>query len=148
MNFEEKINNINNETFVKRRLNQIKYLMYDYLSISKDGISIDIVPRFHKSKKSEKFVDVWDLEIYINIKVEVDPILDELSYFIKTLQKSYDKIFAKIGIDQFLDIIKDPNRLDHSHLPMLSKVEWSNNLLEIDLYIDYETIAVEGAGDL
>lgn len=148
MNFEDKIKNINDKSFVDRRINQLKYLIFESLGLPKENISIDIVPRLHHSRKSDRFVDVWNIEFYIKIKTEVDPILSELAILFKNFENSLDKVFRNVGISQFLDIIKNPDRNLYNAGIFVYNIEMEGSTITIDITIDYETIAVEGADNL
>jgi len=148
MEFEDKIKNINNDTFVERRLNQIKYLIYENLALPKESVNITATPRRTFSKKSNQYTDVFTIEFQINIEIEVDPVLDEFVHIFNKVQKNIVKVFKKLGINQFLELIKDHQNISYNYIPMVIHVNWVQPILELHLLIDYETIEVEGAGDL
>jgi len=148
MEFEDKIKNINNDTFVERRLNQIKYLIYENLALPKESVNITATPRRTFSKKSNQYIDVFTIEFQINIEIEVDPVLDEFVHIFNKVQKNIVKVFKKLGINQFLELIKDHQNISYNYIPMVIHVNWVQPILELHLLIDYETIEVEGAGDL
>ncbi len=148
MEFEDKIKNINNDTFVERRLNQIKYLIYENLALPKESVNITATPRRTFSKKSNQYTDVFTIEFQINIEIEVDPVLDEFVHIFNKVQKNIVKVFKKLGINQFLELIKDHQNIGYVYIPMVIHVNWVQPILELHLLIDYETIEVEGADDL
>ena len=76
MDFEDKIKNINDKSYIDRRINQLKYLIFDALNLPKDNVIIDIQPRFHKSNLSERFTDVWNIDIFIDIEFIPEPVLE------------------------------------------------------------------------
>lgn len=148
MDFEDRIKKINDKSFVDRRINQLKYLIFESLNYSKDAISIDIQPRFHKSNLSERFTDVWSIEFFIDIKTEVDPILSEIAFVFNRLENSLYKVFENVGINQFLEFVKNPDRDTHSVGIFVNMIELDGSMITLHINIDYETIPVEGAGDL
>ena len=85
MNFEDSIKNINDKTYVDRRINQLKYLIFDSLNLPKDNVTINIQPSFSKSNHSERFTDLWNIDIFINIEFVVDPILSEIATYFNRL---------------------------------------------------------------
>ena len=148
MNFEDKIKNINDKSFVDRRINQLKYLIFDSLGLPKENISIEIIPRLQFSEKSKRVTDIWNIEFYIKIETEVDPILSDLAKFFNDFENRLNKVFRNIGINQFLDIIKNPDRDLYNAGIFVDNIEMDGSNITIDITIDYETIAVEGADDL
>jgi len=152
MDFEDRIKNINDKSFVDRRINQFKYLIFENLSesmeISKSDISIEMKPLLHRSKHSDRITDVWNIELYINLKIDVDPVLSQIALVSNKLEKSLYKIFKNVGINQFLEFVKYPDSNTHSIGIFVSKIEFDGSIMRSLITIDYETIAVEGAGDL
>jgi len=148
MDFEDRIKKINDKSFVDRRINQLKYLIFESLNYSKDAISIDIQPRFHKSNLSERFTDVWNIDIFIDIEFEADPILSEIATYFNRIEVSLDKVFRNVGVNQFFEFVKKPDRSTYEAGIFVSNIELDGTLMKLNVNIDYETIAVEGAGDL
>jgi len=148
MDFEDRIKNINDKSFVDRRINQLKYLIFESLGLPKDNISIDIKPMPHHSKHSNRVTDVWNIEFFIDIKTEVDPILSEISFLFNNLEKSLDRVFRKVGINQFLEIVKNPEENLYGAGIFVNLIEFSQGFIILQVNIDYETITVEGADDL
>jgi hypothetical protein len=151
MDFENRIKNINDKSFVDRRINQLKYLLFENIGLPKDNVSIDIRPMLHRTLKSEgpdRFVDVWSVEFFIDVKTEVDPILSEMAFVFNRLEKSLYKVFENVGINQFLEFVKNPDRGSHSVGIFVSMIELDGNMITLHINIDYETIPVEGAGSL
>ena len=148
MDFEDRIKNINDKSFVDRRINQLKYLIFEALNLPKDNISIDIQPRMHHSKHSNRIADVWNIEFFIDVKTEVDPILSEIAFLFNNLEKSLDRVFRKVGINQFLEIVKNPEQTLYGAGIFVSRIELDGSTITLHINIDYETIPVEGAGNL
>ena len=148
MDFEDRIKNINDKSFVDRRINQLKYLIFEALNLPKDNISIDIQPRFGHSKHSNRVTDVWNIEFFIDIKTEVDPILSEIAFLFNNLEKSLDRVFRKVGINQFLEIVKNPEENLYGAGIFVNMIELDGGIITLQVNIDYETITVEGADDL
>lgn len=150
MDFEDKIKNINDKSYVDRRINQLKYLIFESLNYSKDAISIDIQPRFHKSNLSERFTDVWNIDIFIDIEFEADPILSEIATYFNRIEVSLYNVFKNVGINQFFEFVKKPDRSTYEAGIFVNNIELDGtfSIMKLSLNIDYETIAVEGAGDL
>jgi hypothetical protein len=148
MDFEDRIKNINDKSFVDRRINQLKYLIFESLGLPKDSISIDIKPIPHRSKHSDRFTDVWSIEFFIDLKIEVDPILSEISFVFNRLENSLYKVFENVGINQFLEFVKNPDRDTHSVGIFVNMIELDGGIITLHINIDYETITVEGADDL
>jgi len=123
-------------------------LIYENLSLPKESVSITAIPRRTFSKKSNQYTDVFTVEFQIDIEIVVDPVLDEFTHIFNRVQKNLDRVFKKIGINQFLEIIKDHQNMNYNYIPMVTHVNWDNPILELHLLIDYEKIEVEGAGDL
>lgn len=147
MDFEDRINNLNNPSFVDRRLNQIKYIIFESFELPKDDVKINVTPRANKSPITKKLVDCWNLEIDIIISTDVHPNLFEVSSFLKTLDDRINQVFTNFGVNQFLEIIKNPNKNDYTYMPMVTNINFDENLT-VKMYIDYDTIAVDGAIDL
>ena len=148
MDFEDRIKNINDKSFVDRRINQLKYLIFEALNLPKDSISIDIKPVPHRSKHSDRFTDVWSIDFFIDLKIEVDPILSEIAFLFNNLEKSLDRVFRKVGINQFLEIVKNPEENLYGAGIFVSRTELDGSMITLHINIDYETIPVEGAGNL
>ena len=148
MDFEDKIKNINDKSYIDRRINQLKYLIFESLNHSKDTISIDIQPRFHKSNLSERFTDVWNIDIFIDIEFEADPILSEIATYFNRIEVSLYNVFRNVGVNQFFEFVKKPDRSTHEARIFVDNIELDATLMKLNVNIDYETIAVEGAGDL
>lgn len=148
MDFEDKIKNINNKSYIDRRINQLKYLIFDALNLPKDNVIIDIQPRFHKSNLSERFTDVWNIDIFIDIEFEADPILSEIATYFNRIEVSLYNVFRNVGVNQFFEFVKKPDRSTYEAGIFVSNFEWDNSIMKLSLNIDYETIAVAGAGDL
>jgi hypothetical protein len=148
MDFEDRIKNINDKSFVDRRINQLKYLIFEALNLPKDNISIDIQPRMHHSHHSNRVTDVWNIEFFIDIKTEVDPVLSEIAFLFNNLEKSLDRVFRKVGINQFLEIVKNPEENLYSAGIFVNTIELDGGIITLHVNIDYETITVEGADDL
>ena len=148
MDFEDRIKNINDKSYVDRRINQLKYLIFDALNLPKDNVTIDIQPRFHKSNLSERFRDVWNIDIFIDIEFEADPILSEIATYFDRIEVSLYNVFKNVGINQFFEFVKKPDRSTYEAGIFVSNIELDGTLMKLNVNIDYETIAVEGAGDL
>jgi hypothetical protein len=148
MDFENRIKNINDKSFVDRRINQLKYLIFESLGLPKDNISIDIKPMPHHSKHSNRVTDVWNIEFFIDIKTEVDPILSEIAFLFNNLEKSLNRVFGKVGINQFLEIVKNPEENLYGAGIFVNMIELDGGIITLHINIDYETITVEGADDL
>lgn len=148
MDFEDRIKNINDKSYVDRRINQLKYLIFDALNLPKDNVTIDIQPRFHKSNLSERFTDVWSIDIFIDIEFEADPILSEIATYFDRIEVSLYNVFRNVGINQFFEFVKKPDRSTYEAGIFVNNIELDATLMKLSLNIDYETIAVAGAGDL
>jgi len=152
MNFEDNIKNINDKSFVDRRINQFKYLIFESLSesmgISKSDVSIDVRPLLHHSNNSHRVTDVWNIEFYLDLKIEVDPGLSEIAFVFNRLEKSLYKVFYSVGINQFLEFVKNPDPNTHGVGLFVSGIEFDMPMVRLRIDIDYETITVEGADNL
>ena len=148
MDFEDKIKNINDDSFVDRRINQLKYLIFENIGLPKDSMTITIEPRKHHSKNSDRFTDIWNIDIYIDVKTEVDPILSEIALLFNKIENGIDKVFKNIGVNQFMDFVKNPDINSYGHGAFVSLIELNGGMINLHINIDYETIPVEGAGDL
>ena len=148
MDFEKKIKNINDKSFVDRRINQLKYLIFEGLNLPKESVVIDIQPRMHHSNHSNRITDVWNIEFFIDIKTEVDPVLSEIAFLFNNLEKSLDRVFRKVGINQFLEIVKNPEQTLYGAGIFVNMIELDGGIITFQVNIDYETITVEGADDL
>jgi len=148
MEFEDRIKKLNDPSFVDRRLNQIKYILFEAFDLPNDKIKIGIRPRAHKSVHSERIVDIWDIEFNIKITTGLEPDLSEYSSFFKRLDDQISQVFETFGINQFLEIVKNPNKFSYEYTPMVTGLKYDDNGLTVDIYLDYETITVEGAGNL
>jgi hypothetical protein len=149
MDFENRIKNINDKSFVDRRINQLKYLIFESLGLPKDNISIDIKPMPHHSKHSNRVTDVWNIEFFIDIVgVDTDPILSEIAILLNNYENSLNKVFKNVGINQFLEFVKNPDRNSYDMGIFVSSIELDGSIMRLNINIDYETITVEGADDL
>lgn len=148
MDFEDRIKNINDKSFVDRRINQLKYLIFEGLNLPKESVVIDIQPRMHHSHHSNRITDVWNIEFFIDIKTEVDPVLSEIAFLFNNLEKSLDRVFRKVGINQFLEIVKNPEQTLYGAGIFVNMIELDGGIITLQVNIDYETITVEGADDL
>jgi hypothetical protein len=152
MDFEDNIKNINDKSFVNRRTNQFKYLIFESLSesmgIPKSDISIDMRPLLHHSQHSNRFTDVWTIEFYLDLKIEVDPGLSDIAFVFNRLEKSLYQVFKDVGVNQFLEFVKNPDSDTQSVGVFVSGIEFDIPFVKLRIDIDYETITVEGASDL
>ena len=151
MDFEDRIKKINDDSYLEKRVNQLKYLLFENIGLPKDNISIDIRPMLHRTQKSEgvdRFVDVWSIEFYIDVKTEVDPILSEIAYLLNQIEKNLDRTFKTTGINQFMEFVKKPDASLYNAGIFVSMIELDGGMITLHINIDYETIAVEGAGNL
>ena len=152
MDFEDNIKNINDKSFVSRRANQFKYLIFESLSesmgIPKSDISIDMRPLLHRSTNSLRFTDVWTIEFYLDLKIEVDPGLSDIAFVFNRLEKSLYQVFKDVGVNQFLEFVKNPDPATQSVGVFVSGIEFDIPFVRLRIDIDYETIPVEGTGDL
>jgi len=148
MDFEDRIKNINDKSFVDRRINQLKYLIFEGLNLPKESVVIDIQPRMHHSKHSNRITDVWNIEFFIDIKTEVDPVLSEIAFLFNNLEKSLDRVFRNVGINQFLEIVKNPEQTLYGAGIFVNMIELDGGIITLQVNIDYETITAEGADDL
>lgn len=148
MNFEDSIKNINDKTYVDRRINQLKYLIFDALNLPKDNVTINIQPKFHKPNLSKKFTDLWNIDIFINIEFEADPILSEIATYFNRIEVSLGEVFRNVGVNQFFEFVKKPDRSTYEAVIFVSKIEFDGSIIKFNVNIDYDTIAVDGANDL
>jgi hypothetical protein len=148
MDFEDRIKNVNDKSFIDRRINQLKYLIFEALNLPKESVVIDIQPRMHHSNHSNRITDVWNIEFFIDIKTEVDPVLSEIAFLFNNLEKSLDRVFRKVGINQFLEIVKNPEQNLYGAGIFVNMIELDGGIITLHVNIDYETITVEGADDL
>lgn len=148
MDFEDRIKNINDKTYVDRRINQLKYLIFDALNLPKDNVTIDIQARFHKSNLSDRFTDLWNIEISIDIEFEADPILSEIATYFNRIEVNLDKVFKNVGVNQFFEFVKKPDSSTYEAVIFVTYIEWDGSIMKLNVDINYETITVEGAGDL
>ena len=151
MSFEDRIKKINDESYLEKRVNQLKYLLFENIGLHKDNVSIDIRPMLHRTLKSEgpdRFVDVWSVEFFIDVKTEVDPILSEIAYLFNKIEKNLDRTFKTTGINQFMEFVKNPDARLYSAGIFVSMIELDGSMITLHINIDYETIPVEGAGSL
>jgi hypothetical protein len=102
----------------------------------------------HHSNHSNRITDVWNIEFFIDIKTEVDPVLSEIAFLFNNLEKSLDRVFRKVGINQFLEIVKNPEENLYGAGIFVNMIELDGGIITLHVNIDYETITVEGADDL
>jgi len=150
MEFEDRIKKINDDSYIKKRVNQLKYLLFENIGLPKDNVSIDIRPMLHRTTKEndDRYVDVWSIEFYIDIKTEVDPILSEIAVLFNQLEKNLHRAFKTTGINQFMEFVKKPEAGLYDYGIFSSMIELDGSTLTLHINIDYETIPVEGAGAL
>ena len=150
MEFEDRIKKINDDSYIEKRVNQFKYLLFENIGLPKDNVSIDIQPRMHRSTKEnhDRYVDVWSVEFFIDVKTEVDPILSQIAVLLNQLEKNLDKTFKTTGINQFMEFVKKPESGLYDYGIFCSMIDLDGDMLTLHINIDYETIPVEGAGDL
>ena len=78
----------------------------------------------------------------------MDPILSEIAFLFNNLEKSLDRVFRKVGINQFLEIVKNPEENLYGAGIFVSRTELDGSMITLHINIDYETIPVEGADNL
>jgi len=150
MEFEDRIKKINDDSYIEKRVNQFKYLLFENIGLPKDNVSIDIQPRMHRSTKEnhDRYVDVWSVEFFIDIKTEVDPILSEIAVLFNQIEKNLYRTFKTTGINQFMEFVKNPEPGLYNYGIYLSMIDFDGYTLTLHINIDYETVPVEGAGAL
>jgi len=150
MEFEDRIKKINDDSYIEKRVNQFKYLLFENIGLPKDNVSIDMQPRMHRSTKEnhDRYVDVWSVEFFIDVKTEVDPILSQIAVLLNQLEKNLDKTFKTTGINQFMEFVKKPESGLYDYGIFCSMIDLDGDMLTLHINIDYETIPVEGAGAL
>ena len=71
-----------------------------------------------------------------------------MAFVFNRLEKSLYKVFENVGINQFLEFVKNPDRDAHSVGLFVSEIEFDMPMVRLRIDIDYETITVEGTDNL
>jgi hypothetical protein len=129
-------NDVNDPEFIKKRTQNIKYMLLKELGYEGDDLKIDIMPFIVKGNVLE-----IEFQFYLSVFCEGD--LDDIVRIPRQLNYKVDDFFDKFGFNNEYNFVGNPNPRDYSLMgPMIYSLNFSadNDELKINVAYMYDTI--------
>ena len=129
-------NDVSNPEFIKKRTQNIKYMLLNELGYEGDELKIDITPYIIKGS-----VEEINFDFYLSVYSEGD--LDDICSTSRELTHKVESFFDKLGVNNEYNFVGNPHPRDYSVMgPMVPYLNFSaaNDELKINVSYIYETI--------
>lgn len=130
-------NDISNPDFIKKRTQNIKYILLKELGYETNDLKIEIMPYGFKGSPIQEI----SFQFYLVTMCEGD--LSDIYEISTKFTKKIEKFFIKLGFNEEYQFVGNPNIKDFNLMgPMISYVEYSaaDDVLKINVEYIYETI--------
>ena len=130
-------NDISNPEFIKKRTQNIKYMLLNELGYEGDELKIDITPYILKGSSVEEI----NFDFYLSVYSEGD--LDDICSTSRQLTYKVESFFEKFGFNNEYNFVGNPEPRDYNLMgPMVPYLNFSaaNDELKINVSYIYETI--------
>ena len=130
-------NDISNPEFIKKRTQNIKYMLLKELGYEGDELKIDITPYILKGSSVEEI----NFDFYLSVYSEGD--LDDICSTSRQLTYKVESFFEKFGFNNEYNFVGNPEPRDYNLMgPMVPYLNFSaaNDELKINVSYIYETI--------
>jgi hypothetical protein len=129
-------NDVNDPEFIKKRTQNIKYMLLNELGYEGDELKIDITPYIRKGS-----VEEINFDFYLSVYSEGD--LDDICSTSRELTHKVESFFDKLGLNNEYNFVGNPGHRDYTLMgPMVPYLNFSaaNDELKINVSYIYETI--------
>ena len=129
-------NDVNDTEFIKKRTQNIKYMLLKELGYDNGDLKIDIIPYIIKGS-----VEEIEFQFFLSVYCEGD--LDDISRLSRQLNYKVESFFDKFGFNNEYNFVGNPNPRDYSVMgPMVPYLNFSaaSDELKINVSHIYETI--------
>jgi len=129
-------NDVNDAEFIKKRTQNIKYMLLKELGYEGDELKIDITPYIIKGS-----IEEINFDFYLSLYSEGD--LDDICSTSRQLTYKVESFFDKFGFNNEYNFVGNPNPRDYTLMgPMVPYLNFSaaNDELKINVSYIYETI--------
>jgi hypothetical protein len=129
-------NDVSNPEFIKKRTQNIKYMLLNELGYEGDELKIDITPYIVKGSVGE-----INFDFYLSVYSEGD--LDDICSTSRELTDKVESFFDKLGLNTEYNFVGNPSFRDYTLMgPMVPYLNFSaaNDELKINVSYIYETI--------
>jgi len=129
-------NDVSNPEFIKKRTQNIKYMLLNELGYEGDELKIDITPYIVKGSVGE-----INFDFYLSVYSEGD--LDDICSTSRELTYKVESFFNKLGLNTEYNFVGNPSFRDYTLMgPMVPYLNFSaaNDELKINVSYIYETI--------
>lgn len=130
-------NDVTNPEFIKKRTQNIKYMLLKELGYDGDELKIDITPYILKGSSVEEI----NFDFYLSVYSEGD--LDDICSTSRQLTYKVESFFDKFGFNNEYNFVGNPEPRDYNLMgPMVPYLNFSaaNDELKINVSYIYETI--------
>ena len=129
-------NNVNDTEFIKKRTQNIKYMLLKELGYDNGDLKIDIIPYIIKGS-----VEEIEFQFYLSVYCEGD--LEDISRLSRQLNYNVESFFDKFGFNNEYNFVGNPNPRDYSVMgPMVYSLNYTshNDELKVNVAYMYDTI--------
>ena len=129
-------NVVNDKEFIKKRTQNIKYMLLKEFGYDNGDLKIDIIPYIVKGS-----VEEIEFQFYLSVYCEGD--LDDISRIPRQLSYKVESFFDKFGFNNEYNFVGNPEPRDYNLMgPMVPYLNFSaaNDELKINVSYIYETI--------
>ena len=129
-------NNVNDTEFIKKRTQNIKYMLLKELGYDNGDLKIDIIPYIIKGS-----VEEIEFQFFLSVYCEGD--LDDISRLSRQLNYKVESFFDKFGFNNEYNFVGNPNPRDYSVMgPMVYSLNYtaSDDELKVNVAYMYDTI--------
>jgi hypothetical protein len=129
-------NDVNDTEFIKKRTQNIKYMLLKELGYDREDLKIDIIPYIIKGS-----VEEIEFQFYLSVYCEGD--LDDISRLSRQLNYKVESFFDKFGFNNEYNFVGNPHPRDYSVMgPMVYSLNYTanNDELKVNVAYMYDTI--------
>jgi hypothetical protein len=126
---------ISNEEFIKKRTQNIKYLLLKELGYDNEELKIDITPYIFKGS-----VEEISFQFYLDVMCDAD--LDDLYKTSYSFTQKVEEFFEKFGFDSEYNFVGNPSYSDYNLMgPMMSYLHYTivDEGMKMNVEYIYET---------
>lgn len=130
-------NDVNDKEFIKKRTQNIKYMLLKELGYEGDELKIDITPYILKGSSVEEI----NFDFYLSVYSEGD--LDDICSTSRQLTYKVESFFEKFGFNNEYNFVGNPNPMDHNVMgPMIYSLNFTSadDELKVNVAYMYDTI--------
>ena len=129
-------NDVNDKEFIKKRTQNIKYMLLKEFGYDNGDLKIDIIPYIVKGS-----VEEIEFQFYLSVYCEGD--LDDISRIPRQLSYKVESFFDKFGFNSEYNFVGNPHPRDYSVMgPMIYSLNFTSadDELKVNVAYMYDTI--------